>query len=124
MTPQLLPEMTYGEAKEAHDSLKGLHKAARKILLEIRDRNGWKVLGFESFVDYGEKEWGYSQAYIYRLASAAEIEATLNSPLGELPETYLRPLASIPADERQQVFDAAIANVEKSGKKLTANFIK
>ncbi|MBT9097491.1 hypothetical protein KFZ76_07165 [Methylovulum psychrotolerans] len=122
--PASLADMTMEEALEAHNSLKGLQKVARKILLDIKDRNGWKVLGHDSFGDYAEKEWGYSQAYAYRLAAAAEVEATIDSPLGELPETYLRPLASIPKEDRQLVFDTALANVEKSGKRLTAQFIK
>jgi NADH dehydrogenase/NADH:ubiquinone oxidoreductase subunit G len=88
----------------------------RGLLLEIRDRKGWKVLGFESFDDYGKKEWGYSTSQIYRLAQAAETQNSINSPIGELPETHLRVLAKADPEERQAILDTAIAE----GGKLTA----
>ena len=62
----------------------------------MRDRKGWKALGYESFKDYGEKELGYQEAHIYRLVEAAEVSLQIGySPIGESAppaESQLRPL--------------------------------
>ncbi|MBT9098426.1 hypothetical protein KFZ76_11980 [Methylovulum psychrotolerans] len=118
--PAALADMTLEEAQEAHNSLKNLQSVARKILLEIRDRKGWKALGYSSFAEYGEKEFGYDQTYIYRLAKAEEVQKTINSPLGELPETHLRELGRLPAADRQAVLDSVLA----AGGKVTAKRIQ
>lgn len=39
----------------------------------MRDRQGWKALGYESFVEYGKKSLGYDKSHIYELADAGEI---------------------------------------------------
>jgi len=118
--PTALADMTVEEAQEAHSSLKKLQDVARNILLEIRERKGWKALGYESFADYGEKEFGYDKSYIYRLADAAAVQKTVKSPFGELPETHLRELGKLPAADRQAVLDDICA----SGKKVTAKRIQ
>ena len=38
-----LPNMTVEEATAKHQELKAIHGVARSILLEMRDRKGWKV---------------------------------------------------------------------------------
>ena len=75
---QQLPDMTLEEAQAKHAELKALESVMRSSLLEMRDRKGWKVLGYESFADYGEKEWGFNQAYLYRVAKAAEIQKIIS----------------------------------------------
>jgi hypothetical protein len=115
--------MTEKEARNKHLQLKSIHGLARALLLEMRDRKGWLVLGFSSFEDYGEKEWNYSQSYIYRLSKADEIQATL-SPIGEIPETHLRPLGSVPEAERQAIFDEANRKAEEANKERTAKMVE
>jgi hypothetical protein len=115
--------MTEPEAREKHEQLKAIHQVARSRLLEMRDRKGWQALGFTSFEDYGEKEWNYSQSYIYRLSKAEEIQVTL-SPIGEIPEAHLRPLGAVPAEERQAIFDEANRAAEAAGQKRTAKMVK
>jgi hypothetical protein len=119
-TPPL--PMTPTEARAKHEQLKSIHHLARALLLEMRDRKGWQALGFESFEAYGEQEWNYSQSYIYRLSKAEEIQATL-SPIGEIPETHLRPLGSVPEGERQAIFDEANRKAEAAGQARTAKMV-
>ena len=45
----------------------------------MRDRKGWKALGYESFDAYGKAELGYERSHLYELASAAEVEKSLIS---------------------------------------------
>jgi hypothetical protein len=115
-----LAAMTHTEAQEAHTLIKSMTSILRSLFLKMRDRRGWAALGYESFEDYGKQEFNYSQSYIYRLAAAEEIQNNLNSPIGEIPETHLRPLGSVPADERQSIYDAAYNKALDAGKALTA----
>ena len=92
----------------------------------MRDRKGWKALGYESFKEYGEKELGYKEAHIYRIVDAAEISLQIghspDSPMGESPpsERQLRPLKSVPEEIRKQIWDEATKKAEADGDKRTA----
>ena len=90
----------------------------RYLLLDMRDRKGWKALGYESFVEYGEKELNFGSTHLYRLAESAEISLQLGySPIGEKapPETHLRPLTAVPEDVRKQIWDEATKKAEADG---------
>ena len=50
------------EARETDRLIKRHINTTRYLLLDMRDRKGWKALGYESFVEYGEKELIYSTA--------------------------------------------------------------
>jgi len=118
------PLMTLAEATEKHTQLKLLHKVVRGVLLEIRDRQGYIALGFASFEEYGEKEWGYSKSHIHRLATAEEIQQSL-SPIGdlEISESQLRPLGKVPKAARDEIYQQAKAEAEEQGKALTAKAV-
>ena len=96
----------------------------------MRDRKGWKALGYESFKEYGEKELGYQEAHIYRIVDAAEISLQIgysaDSPIGESlpPESHTRPLKSVPEDVRKQIWDEATAKAEAEGDKRTAKHVE
>ena len=102
----------------------------RYLLLDMRDRKGWKALGYESFKEYGEKELGYKETRIYQLVDAAEIGLQLgfssDSTLVESPpkETHLRPLKSVPEELRKQIWDEATAKAEADGDKRTAKHVE
>jgi len=112
----VLPDMTLAEAQTKHAELKSVHSLARTMLLEMRDRKGWLALGYSSFSDYGEKEWGYTQSYISRLTTAAAIQEKLNMPIGinEIPESHTRELGNLPNDDAmREVYDRVTAENEK-----------
>jgi len=67
----------------------------------MRDRKGWKALGYSSFEEYGSAELSYEKVYLYRLANAADVERSLELPIGNsAPESHLRPLAPLTDEER------------------------
>lgn len=115
--------MTVEEATEKHRVLKSLENATRSLLLEMRDREGWKALGYKSFIDYGMECFGYSSATCYRLAKAAEMQADFDYPIGEIPETHLRPLASVSPELRQQIFSLARDYAEQNHTPLTGAIV-
>lgn len=113
------------EASDKHNQLKSLLSVTRSLLLEMRDRQGYLALGFSSFEEYGEKEWGYSRTYINRLANAELVQKSLVVPIGtEIPETHLRELAKIPEAERQAIYDQAKAEADAENKAITAKLIR
>ena len=118
-------DMSEQEAYDKHAQLKSLLSVTRSLLLEIRDRKGYLALGFSSFEEYGEKEWGYTRTYINRLANAEQVQKTLSVPMGtELPERQLRELAKVPESERQAIYDQAKADAAAENKEMTAKLIR
>ena len=100
----------------------------RYLLLDMRDRKGWKALGYESFKEYGEKELGYQENYIHKLVSAAEISLQIginqDGTIVQPPESQLRPLKSVPEELRKQIWDEATAKAEADGDKRTAKHVE
>ena len=100
----------------------------RYLLLDMRDRKGWKALGYESFVEYGEKELNFGSTHLYRLAESAEISLQIGySPIGEKsppPESHFRPLTQVPEELRKQIWDEATAKAEVEGEKRTAKHVE
>jgi hypothetical protein len=117
-----LPDMNLEEATAKHQELKAIHGVARSMLLEMRDRKGWKALGYSSFSEYGEQEWGYTQGYISKLATAANIQEKLNIPMGisDIPTRQLIPLNQVPDDIKKQIWD----EVNEENKVVTAKLIE
>lgn len=116
-----LPDMNLEEATAKHQELKAIHGVARSMLLEMRDRKGWKALGYESFEDYGDKEWGYSRQHLNRLATAESTQKLLE-PMGskEISERQLRPLNQVPDDIKKQIWN----EVNEENKVVTAKLIE
>jgi hypothetical protein len=116
-----LPDMTFDEAQTKHNQLKSLHSAMRLLLLEMRDRKGWLALGFESWEQYGEQEWGFTRQHLNRLATSAYIQ-NLVEPIGseEIPESQLRPLTSVPDDAKIEIWQ----QVKSEHEKVTAKVVQ
>ena len=104
---ELLP-MTEQEARETTNKIKQNLLTARQLLLSMYERKGWKVLGYGSWREYGAVEFGYSEAYVYRLMTAAKVENNI-SPIGEkaIPESQLRPLTALPPEQQREAWERA-----------------
>jgi len=120
-----LAEMTQAEARRTNTAIKAGITTLRALLLDMRDRKGWKALGYASFEEYGQAELGYENVYLHRLANAAAIEKVLELPIGNsTPESQLRPLAPLSDEERRTVWAEATAKAEEDGRKLTARLVQ
>ena len=121
---QQLPDMTLEEAQAKHAQLKSLESVMRSSLLEMRDRKGWKALGYSSWAEYGETEWGYGRQYLDRLATASRIQQIV-APIGaQIPETHLRPLGKVPDADKSAVYEEAVERALAEGKKLGAKMME
>ena len=96
--------MTTIEARLCIDEIKLHVGRARAKLLDLYERRGWEALGYGNWRECVVGEFGQSQAYLYRQLEAAQTERNI-SPIGEIgkiPESQLRPLASLePAQQRE-----------------------
>lgn len=119
-------EMTLDEARETDRLIKRHINTTRYLLLDMRDRKGWKALGYESFKEYGEKELGYEERHIYRLVDAAEIGLQIGTDQldSQPPESQIRPLKSVPEEERKAIWEEATRKAEEDGAKLTAQRVE
>lgn len=115
-----LLDMSFEEAQVTHQKLKSIETQMRKLLLEMRDRKGWLALGFESWEQYGELEWGFTRQHLNRLATSAYIQ-NLVEPIGsEIPESQLRPLTSVPDDAKIEIWQ----QVKSGHEKITAKVVQ
>lgn len=124
----VVTDMTRAEAEAITQNLKNHISDMWAMLLEMRDRKGWKALGYASFEAWGESELGFSKPHLYRLASAAEVQANLKSLQLEttgIPESQLRPLAQLPAKDQAEAFQIAKSRAETdNGGKITAKIVE
>lgn len=126
MTALAQLEMTFEEARETDRLIKRHINTTRYLLLDMRDRKGWKALGYDSFGDYGKKSLGYEKAYLTQLADAGEISLQLGyDPEFAIansipPEGQLRPLKQVPESERKAIWAEATKKAQEENAKLTA----
>jgi hypothetical protein len=123
-------EMTLDEARETDRLIKRHINTTRYLLLDMRDRKGWKALGYESFGDYGKKSLGYEKPYLTQLADAGEISLQLGydsefAIANSIPkESQLRPLKAVPEEDRKAIWEEATRKAEEEHAKLTAKRVE
>jgi len=97
--------MSKEEARDKTEQIRTNIASTRYLLLEMHDREGWKVLGYGSWREYGQIEFGYSERRIYQLALAARVEKNLCTIVQKdkpILEGQLRPLTKLGTPELQQ----------------------
>lgn len=114
MTIDTTREMSKAEATKYHNQLWVGESIRMYALLKIREEQGWKALGFESFREYAESEpivelFG-STSNVYRTADQAEVCLTLSQGLKKtvlLPMTSALELKPLDPDMRIVAFTKA-----------------
>lgn len=126
MTALAQLEMTFEEARETDRLIKRHINTTRYLLLDMRDRKGWKALGYESFKEYGEQELGYSEVHVYRLVDAAEIGLQIgtNQLVSQPSESQLRPLKAVPESVRKEIWEEATRKATEENERLTAKRVE
>jgi ParB family chromosome partitioning protein len=113
------------EAREKTERIKNNLTEARQLLLEMYERNGWGALGYASWREYGQAEFGYSESRIYQLMDAAKTERNISTIVEinkPLPEGHLRPLSRLEPEQQVEVYQTAV-NTAPNGK-LTAAHVE
>lgn len=112
--------MTVAEAEECAQMIgEGLETAGANLyeatcrMKELRDRFGWRALGYTSWTECCKKRFAKSRSYVSRLLKAQEVQEAL--PVGtkeDIPERTLRPLYGETPDVQRDVYQKAS---EKAG---------
>ena len=88
--------MTEEEARTCVEQINQNLANVRALLLELHEREGWRALGYDSWSQCVQAEFGdRHRSYLYRQLDAARIEAGSDRiGVGDLPESHLRVIAS------------------------------
>lgn len=85
-TTDVVKPMTKPEAKRCIVAIENKGTETRQLLLDLRDREGWKALGYTSFYECLRKEFNRSRQTYWRIVRAADVEASLLLAIDEEPE--------------------------------------
>lgn len=100
---------------------------ARKLILDFKERQGWKVLGYKSWRQCVMEEFEKSSATVYRQLDAAlvELELSPNGGIGQINERVLRPLTkrAYSAESRQLIWDIS-QDIVGAGGKITSGVVE
>jgi hypothetical protein len=108
--------MSADEARAVVAQIRGHLEEARRALLDLYEREGYKALGYDSWRACVVAEFGQSAATLYRQLEAAQIERDVrgdsqfeNSQFENrpIPTTHLQPLKDLPSDERGRALNRA-----------------
>jgi len=124
--------MTRQEAEECISIIKASLADARKHALDLYQREGWRALGYLSFKECAEAEFGRSYQHLYRLKDAALIEQDLReSSAGEwlpatVPERHLRALktALTTPEARSEAYILAQDAAKAEGEAVTERHVQ
>ncbi len=117
-------KMSAEEARRHVDRINGHVSTARALILEFYEREGWKPLGYSSWRQCILAEFTESQRTLYRMLEAGKIERDIcqGGVIGEIPESVLKPLKSVPEDHRAAVWEEARELAD--GKTLTSEIVQ
>lgn len=79
---------------------------ARKLILDLREQEGWRVLGYKNWRECVMTEFERRSSTVYRQLNAALVELELSPAggIGEINERVLRPLTKKGLDEDARHF--------------------
>lgn len=124
----IIQPMTETEANDCLRKIKLHLTDARNEILALYEREGWRALGYTDWIECVQSEFkDYSQARIYQLKEAAEVQRNIsNSTVVEnaIPERYLRPISQAKLQPEQQREVWRVANETAPNGKVTAAHIE
>lgn len=104
-------DMTEEEAKACAEKIREKELNLRLAIDELRRRKGYLALGYETFEECMEAEFGFSRGYGSRLSNAHRISRNLSEDgkYDKVPESTLRPLNSLEPESQIKAYNDALA---------------
>lgn len=125
MDTQIVNLMTFEEARSCADAIKvSLNNIGQK-LLELYEREGWVVLGYSSWRECTQSEFGFQQSRVYQLLDFAQTQRIISTNGGNdasLNERQSRALAGLEPEQKVEVHKEAVETAP--GGKVTARHVK
>ena len=99
------------EARALVEEIRSHLLNARAKLLLLYERQGWLSLGYTSWAECVEQEFGKSRSYLYRQLAAAQIEKGVGAPVGEHLESHMRAIGEVLSDDedRKVAYESGLA---------------
>jgi hypothetical protein len=103
----------------------------RHLILDLFEREGWRSLGYESWSECADKEFGPTRQQVERLLDAARTYRNLSqvvdnqqidAPIGAIPESQLRPIANLKPEQQREVYKEAVKTAPNG--KMTARHME
>lgn len=115
--------MTRDEARQCADIIRRGMADVRQLLLDFYEREGWRVLGYDSWRECAMTEFGYNERYVYYLLDAAKVERNLCTIVqNPVPEGQLRPLTKLEPEMQREVWTKAVETAPEG--KVTAKHVE
>jgi len=121
-------KMTLDEARQCVNEIKAGINDVGKKLLQLYEGEGWKVLGYATWRECAQEEFGFKQSHAYRLLEFAEVTRNIEfSPMGEkqiMPtaERQIRPLTQLEPEEQAAAWQQAVETAPNG--KVTAAHVQ
>ena len=96
--------MSKEEAEICVREIRHMSGMIRANVVELYEREGWRVLDYDTFADCVQQEFGKSAAYMYRQLATGVAEKRL--PIGDIGfnrESHMRPLLTMLSDDEDIV---------------------
>ena len=107
-------KMTADEARQCANEIKAGINDVGKRLLQLYEGEGWKVLGYDTWRECAQMEFGFKQSRVYQLLEFAEVTRNIEfSTIVEklvLPttESQARPLTQLEPEEQAAAWQQAV----------------
>jgi len=115
---------------EARGLVKEILSDAKRLaakLQELRDRLGWKALGYDSWAACVKAEFGYSKRWANQQIEAANVRERVGTVVptespdgGAIPERQTRELGRLPVDQQLACYKDFLDECKQQGTKPTA----
>jgi hypothetical protein len=107
-------KMTADEARQCANEIKAGINDVGKRLLQLYEGEGWKVLGYDTWRECAQMEFGFKQSHVYQLLEFAEV--TRNIEFSTIVEKLFYP--------PQKVKFAHLPNSHQKIKLLSGNVLQ
>ncbi len=102
----IIETLSETQAREMVMQINGHAAEIGRLLIELRDREGWRALGYDTWTAFlRSRELDISRAHLYRLLHQAEVNAVLSPLEMGIPESHAREIP--PHFTPEQIMDTA-----------------
>ena len=109
---------------EVHRLVKQIKQKAGELaeaIRKLRDSNGWKVLGYATWAECCEAEFGYSKRHANRLIQSQQVIEQVGHMCPSQPnDRQASELARLPEEQRADCWQDYVEECETAGEKPTA----
>ena len=102
-------QMTRKDARKCADEIRAGILNIRQKLLELYNGEGWTALGYDNWRECVQAEFSMSKSHAYELLNAAKTELNISAIAEKdiIPESQLRPLASLEPEQQREAWAKA-----------------